>query len=95
MCFYAYAPNQVIDIPYKSEYIALESDGTSIVLVDFLIKNKSNEAIQKIKIIYPNRLYKIKKRGKNKGEPKEGYSKVFFINKTHTFEVTVQPPLCS
>lgn len=88
MCFYVYAPNRKLRILYESESIGLESDGTSSVLADCLVKNTSDTPLQAIKIIYPNRLYKIKKLFKNKVKPENQreYSKVYFINKSQTFD---------
>lgn len=56
MCFYLYAPNGAITIDYKSEIIALEDDGTSSIVADCLITNNSPNSINKINIIYPNKL---------------------------------------
>lgn len=58
-----YAPQQQIRVKYLSELVSLEEDGTSIVTTDCLIENASddpsNNPIDILRIIYPNRLYDL------------------------------------
>lgn len=86
MCFYIYTPNRSICIEYKSESIFLDRNGTSIVSVDLLINNTEDDPLPYFKIIYPNRLYSIKKDLPVKAiEFEQGkYPDVFFANKSET-----------
>jgi hypothetical protein len=64
LCFYIYSPTAKLQIDYASEFIRLDKDGTSEVIVDLLVTNKSEDSVNHPKIIYPNRFYKIKKENK-------------------------------
>lgn len=82
MCFYIYTPeHHIIRIPFLSEVIFLNKDGTSNVVADCLIENISEKPIQNIRIIYPNKLYSINKNG----EIDKIDSSVYFLDESNSF----------
>lgn len=61
MCLYVCAPGVHIRLEYVSETIELLKDGSSKVLVDLLITNKSPTPIPSLLIIYPNSFVEVHK----------------------------------
>ncbi len=62
-----------------SELIHLEKGGSSVVIVDFLIKGSPGNQVETLRIIYPNRFYRVKRRQK---------PKVWRIRKTYFSDIT-------
>ncbi len=62
MCFYIYSPTVNLQVEYASEFIKLDKNGISEVIVDLLITNKSETPIYYLKFLYPNRFYEITKK---------------------------------
>jgi hypothetical protein len=71
LCFYIYAPNQIIQIPRIYEFVYLNKNGSSTVTTDCLVESTSD--IQSLLILYPNRLYRIDEQGYPSGSSKVSY----------------------
>jgi len=55
MCFAVYAPGSILELVYVNEDIRLFRDSSSRISVELFIKNKSNDPIQVLQLLYPNK----------------------------------------
>jgi len=68
MCFYVYAPEKRISLEYVSESITLLGNGSSEVVIDLLVSNRSADPLDCLFILYPNKFVAVRSLG---SEPSE------------------------